>query len=156
MVTVRFGLLWGQWTWRIVSWPALRALSSSGGFTGFTPIALPTLDFVCPFRTKIREEMARIFGLISPGNGEMAEQSPRATCPWLQPFTNISSKTVEKNSLKPKCVVISDCGYRSSTMDIKLNKSTNKNSNNFWINIKYVASDFRLTFHNGRAQTPQS
>lgn len=156
MVPVRPGLLWGQWTWRTVSWSSLRALSSSDGFTGFTPVSLPALDFICPFRTNIREEIARIFSPISPGNGEMAEQSPRATCPWLQLFTNISPKTVEKNSLKPKCVDISDCGYQSPTMNIKLNKSTNENSNDFWINIKYVASDFRSTFHNGRAQIPQS
>ena len=81
---------------------------------------------------------------------------PQGHLPMAPALHKISPKTVEQNSLKPKCVGISDCGYQSPTMDIKLNKSTNENSNDFWINIKYVASDFRLIFHSGRAQTPQS
>lgn len=53
-------------------------------------------DLVCSLWTKIREEMARISWQIRPGNGEMAKQSPKASCWCLSPSQHYLNKQERK------------------------------------------------------------
>lgn len=73
----------------------LRAFLQSPGrlppWPWSTLCCLPS-DLVCPLWTKIREEMARIPCQIRPGNGEMAKQSPKASCWCLSPSQHYLNK----------------------------------------------------------------